>query len=140
MDDKPFLTARFRSAMDYAFELHQNQFRKGAHTPYVAHLLGVTALVLEDGGDEDHAIAALLHDAVEDQGGIQTLDEIRLRFGETVAKIVDGCTDSYKKPKPPWRARKERYLKHLKTPQNRCCGFPWPIRCIIVVQLCAIYA
>ncbi len=87
--------------------------RKGSDVPYVAHLLGVAALVLEDGGDEDQAIAALLHDAPEDQGGREILDEIRRRFGERVARIVDGCTDTYQSPKPPWRQRKEAYLSHL---------------------------
>jgi (p)ppGpp synthase/HD superfamily hydrolase len=82
--------------------------------PYVAHLLAVTALVLESGGTEDEAIAALLHDAVEDQGGWQTLEEIRGMFGEKVALIVDGCTDAYQQPKPPWQERKERYLEKLR--------------------------
>jgi (p)ppGpp synthase/HD superfamily hydrolase len=75
----------------------------------------VTALVLEDGGNEDEAIAALLHDAVEDQGGWETLGQIRLRFGEHVAEIVEGCTDAFETPKPPWRQRKEDYINHLKT-------------------------
>ena len=109
------LTARFEQALQYAFELHQRQRRKGSQTPYIAHLLGVCALVLEDGGDEDEAIAALLHDAAEDQGGLQTLEEIRRRFGEHVAEIVDGCTDTYEMPKPAWRLRKETYLEHLRT-------------------------
>ncbi len=78
-----------------------------------AHLLGVTAIVLEHGGDEDEAIAALLHDAVEDQGGRPRLEEIRGRFGDAVAEIVDGCTDADTVPKPPWRERKEAYLAHL---------------------------
>jgi (p)ppGpp synthase/HD superfamily hydrolase len=77
-------------------------------------LLAVTALVLEDGGGEDEAIAALLHDAVEDQGGRKVLDEIRSRFGEQVAGIVDGCTDAYHSPKPPWRERKESFIAKLK--------------------------
>jgi len=87
--------------------------RKGTNVPYVAHLLGVTALVIEDGGDEDQAIAALLHDAVEDQGGMTTLEEIRSLFGYRVADIVAGCTDSFQTPKPPWKIRKEGYLSHL---------------------------
>jgi (p)ppGpp synthase/HD superfamily hydrolase len=109
------LTERFARAIDFTFYLHQQQRRKGSQTPYIAHLLGVTALVLEDGGDEDEAIAALLHDAVEDQGGRETLESIRLRFGERVAEIVASCTDAYEIPKPPWRERKERYLAHLRT-------------------------
>jgi GTP pyrophosphokinase len=107
------LSHRFLSAFEYAFELHQNQLRKGTLTPYIAHLIGVASLVIESGGDEDQAIAALLHDAVEDQGGLDTLREIKDRFGARVAKIVEGCTDSFTIPKPPWRERKEAYLAHL---------------------------
>ena len=109
------LTERFGQALLYAFRLHQRQRRKGSQTPYIAHLLGVAALVLEDGGDEDEAIAALLHDAAEDQGGLETLEQIRLKFGAHVASIVDGCTDTYETPKPLWRPRKEQYLAHLQT-------------------------
>lgn len=108
------LTARFTEALVYATTLHATQRRKGSNEPYIAHLLGVTALVLEDGGDEDEAIAALLHDAVEDQGGQQTLDAIHARFGERVARIVEGCTDADTTPKPPWRERKDRYIAHLR--------------------------
>jgi (p)ppGpp synthase/HD superfamily hydrolase len=108
------LTARFEEALAYATRLHNDQSRKGTGIPYVAHLLAVTALVLEWGGDEDMAIAALLHDAVEDQGGMDTLADIRRRFGERVATIVDGCTDSYTHPKPPWKQRKEAYIKRLR--------------------------
>ena len=109
------LTERFGQALLFAFQLHQQQRRKGSQTPYIAHLLGVAALVLEDGGDEDEAIAALLHDAAEDQGGLETLEQIRLKFGARVASIVDGCTDTYETPKPLWRPRKEDYLGHLQT-------------------------
>ena len=109
------LSERFEQALVYAFQLHARQLRKGSHIPYIAHLLGVTALVLEDGGSEDEAIAALLHDAVEDQGGLPILEEIRRRFGSQVAEIVDGCTDSYYQPKPPWLQRKEHYLEHLQS-------------------------
>jgi len=109
----PRLTTRFAAAMQFAFELHVDQMRKGTDTPYLAHLLAVTALVLENGGDEDQAIAALLHDAAEDQGGREVLAIIRERFGERVAAIVDGCTDTYESPKPPWRSRKEAYIAHL---------------------------
>lgn len=113
------LTSRFQDALVYAAQLHAHQNRKASATPYIAHLLGVTALVLEAGGDEDQAIAALLHDAVEDQGGRQTLDAIRSRFGERVARIVDGCTDAYQVPKPPWKERKEEYIQHLRSvPQD----------------------
>jgi GTP pyrophosphokinase len=107
------LTARFEKALVFATRLHSEQMRKGSDVPYVAHLLAVTSLVLENGGDEDQAVAALLHDAVEDQGGVDTLREIEDRFGKRVAFIVDGCTDTYESPKPPWRQRKEAYLAHL---------------------------
>ena len=107
------LTPRFEEALIFATQLHARQTRKGSQTPYVAHLLSVTGLVLEAGGDEDTAIAALLHDAVEDQGGLKTLAEIRHRFGERVAGIVESCSDTYTFPKPPWRRRKQAYLDHL---------------------------
>lgn len=107
------LTARFRDALHYAAELHAEQKRKASDVPYVAHLLGVTSIALEHGADEDEAIAALLHDAVEDQGGPATADEIRRRFGQRVVEIVLGCTDADRIPKPPWRERKEAYIAHL---------------------------
>ncbi len=107
------LTSRFEQAFLYACRLHGQQRRKGAGTPYIAHLMAVTALVLEHGGDEDQAIAALLHDAVEDQGGRKTLGEIRARFGERVANMVAELSDSDTTPKPPWRERKRAYLAHL---------------------------
>jgi (p)ppGpp synthase/HD superfamily hydrolase len=110
----PVLSPRFEEALLYANRLHAGQFRKGSRVLYISHLLAVTALVLEDGGDEDQAIAALLHDAVEDQGGLETLAEIRRRFGGRVANIVDGCTDTYEQPKPAWRPRKVAYLQHLR--------------------------
>jgi GTP pyrophosphokinase len=109
------LTPRFQDALTLAFALHKNQYRKSAETPYVAHLLGVAALVLESGGSEDEAIAGLLHDAVEDQGGAAARELIFEKFGEAVAAIVDGCSDSDTMPKPPWRERKEAYLAHLKS-------------------------
>ncbi len=108
------LTSQFVDAFQYAFRLHAHQTRKGKNTPYIAHLLSVAALVLEMGGTEDETIAALLHDAVEDQGGAKTLDKIRTMFGENVAGIVAECTDSFTTPKAPWRIRKEKYLRHLK--------------------------
>jgi (p)ppGpp synthase/HD superfamily hydrolase len=106
-------SGRFLEALEYAAQLHARQTRKGTDTPYVAHLLGVCALVIEHGGGEDEAIAALLHDAPEDQGGHATLAAIRDRFGPRVAAIVEACSDTLETPKPPWRARKERYLAHL---------------------------
>jgi GTP pyrophosphokinase len=107
------LGPRFTEALPYAAELHRQQVRKGSGVPYVSHLLAVAGLVLEHGGNEDEAIAALLHDAVEDQGGAPRLQEIRQRFGDTVAAIVEGCTDTDETPKPPWRPRKEAYIAHL---------------------------
>ncbi len=107
------VTPRFRQALDYASILHARQPRKGTSIPYLSHLLAVCALVLEDGGDEDEAIAALLHDAVEDQGGKPVLEEIRRRFGSHVAGIVAECTDTDESPKPPWRKRKEDYIARL---------------------------
>lgn len=107
------LTTRFTGAVAYAARLHAQQKRKGTERPYIAHLLAVASIVLDHGGDEDTAIAALLHDAVEDQGGRPRLAEIRRKFGARVARIVDGCTDAYTDPKPPWRPRKERYIAHL---------------------------
>jgi GTP pyrophosphokinase len=109
------LGARFEKAMTYAFHTHARQLRKGTGVPYVAHLLGVAALVLEDGGGEDEVIAALLHDAVEDQGGQERLLDIERHFGKDVAKIVAACSDADITPKPPWRQRKEAYLEHLAT-------------------------
>jgi (p)ppGpp synthase/HD superfamily hydrolase len=113
MSQKPVLTHRYQDALVYAARLHADQLRKGTSVPYLAHLLSVSALVLENGGDEDQAIAALLHDAVEDQGGLDTLQDIEQRFGKRVARIVAGCTDSYETPKPAWRSRKEAYIEHL---------------------------
>lgn len=105
--------SRLSEALHLAAELHATQVRKGTSIPYVAHLMAVAALVLEDGGDEEQAIAAMLHDAVEDQGGEPTLARIRAEFGDRVADIVKACSDSVTTPKPPWRERKERYLAQL---------------------------
>jgi (p)ppGpp synthase/HD superfamily hydrolase len=109
------LGPRFLRAFNFATEKHAGQARKASTIPYIAHLMGVASLVLEFGGDEDLAIAALLHDVVEDCGGAPMLKEVRRCFGPRVAKIVDGCTDSDTDPKPPWRGRKEAYLRHLKS-------------------------
>src|SRR5207247_10818469 len=106
---------RASGALRYAAEVHRTQFRKGTAIPYVSHLLAVCSLVLEDGGGEDEAIAALLHDAVEDQGGRGRLEEIRRLFGDHVADIVEGCTDADTIPKPPWRERKEAYIAHFRS-------------------------
>jgi GTP pyrophosphokinase len=108
------LSARFEFALAFAARLHSAQVRKGTDTPYVAHLLAVAAIVLEHGGTEDEAVAALLHDAIEDQGGDPTRQTIRRLFGDGVAEIVDGCTDADTLPKPPWRERKESYVAHVR--------------------------
>jgi (p)ppGpp synthase/HD superfamily hydrolase len=107
------LSNRFEEALIFATRLHARQVRKASSIPYVSHLLIVAGMVLEQGGDEDTAIAALLHDAVEDQGGRPMLDEIRRRFGDRVADIVEECSDAFTFFKPPWRKRKEAYLAHL---------------------------
>jgi len=101
-------------AITYALDIHAAQRRKGAETPYIGHLLAVASLVLEHGGDEEQAMAGVLHDAIEDQGADQEAI-ITARFGVRVAAIVRGCTDADTLPKPPWRARKEAYIAHLET-------------------------
>jgi (p)ppGpp synthase/HD superfamily hydrolase len=107
------LSTRFEQALAYAAIVHAGQFRKGTEIPYLAHLLGVASIALEYGADEDEAIAALLHDAVEDAGGVGRLEDIKSRFGEDVADIVASCTDAYVVPKPPWKERKEKYIEHI---------------------------
>ena len=109
----PVLGDRFTDAFAYALHLHARQARKATAIPYMTHLMAVCSLVLEDGGDETQAIAALLHDGPEDQGGQPVLDEIRGRFGDEVAMVVDGLTDTLLDPKPDWRQRKEAYLVRL---------------------------
>jgi (p)ppGpp synthase/HD superfamily hydrolase len=111
----PRLSPRFDEALGYASNLHRTQTRKGGDTPYVGHLLSVASLVIEGGGTETQAIAGLLHDAVEDQGGAPVLAEIREKFGDDVAVIVAECSDTDEVPKPPWKPRKERYIAHLAT-------------------------
>jgi (p)ppGpp synthase/HD superfamily hydrolase len=108
------LSKRFDEAFLYAHEAHRDQRRKKTDRPYISHLMGVASLVLQYGGDEEQAIAALLHDVVEDCGGAPRLAEIREKFGERVARIVDGCTDTDQIPKPPWRERKERYVERVR--------------------------
>lgn len=107
------LSTRFTDALTFAAELHARQRKKGTDVAYVAHLLGACAIALEHGADEDAAIAALLHDAIEDQGGVAIETAIRERFGDRVAAIVRTCSDSDGDPKPPWRMRKEAYIAHL---------------------------
>ncbi len=108
------LGPRFLRAFVFAAEKHKGQTRKASSIPYIAHLMGVASLVLEAGGNEDLAIAALLHDVVEDCGGAPMLKEVRRRFGTRVAKVVDRCTDADTYPKPPWRERKEKYMARLR--------------------------
>ncbi len=114
MSQSSLLTPRFEQALVYAAQLHRYQSRKGKNLPYISHLLGVCTLVLEAGGDEDEAIAALLHDAIEDQGGQKIRLEIRDKFGYKVSQIVDECTDTDLTPKPPWKARKLQYIEHFR--------------------------
>ena len=127
-----YLTDKFDQALQFTHTLHRKQKRKGTDTPYISHLLGVCSLVLEHGGDEDQAIAALLHDAVEDQGdsydgGVDQLrKDIEGGFGATVLRIVNGCTDADTVPKPPWRERKEQYIAHIQNADSdirfvSCC-------------------
>ncbi|HVK88570.1 MAG TPA: HD domain-containing protein [Kofleriaceae bacterium] len=108
------LTNRFTDALALACELHRSQSRKGTQIPYVSHLLAVASIALEHGATEDEAIAAVLHDAVEDQGGRATAALIRERFGNAVAEIVEASSDTDVTPKPPWKERKQRYLDHLR--------------------------
>ena len=114
MTEKPKLSNRFEQALVYAAQVHENQVRKGSDIPYLSHLLSVAALVLEDGGDEDEAIAGLLHDAVEERGSLEIREAILVQFGERVASIVDACTESCTIPKPPWRDRKLRYIEQMR--------------------------
>lgn len=118
MTDATVLTDRFDRALLYATHVHGGQVRKGTPIPYIAHLLAVAATVLEYDGSEDMAIAALLHDAVEDQGGEPRLSDIRNRFGDRVADIVRSCSDtvvnsSAGQQKEDWHTRKKRYVEHL---------------------------
>ncbi len=109
----PRLTPKFTDALGYAARIHATQTRKASEVPYLGHLLSVAGLVIEADGTETQAIAALLHDAAEDQGGEQTLDEIGQKFGADVRAIVAECSDTFESPKPPWRERKEQYIDHL---------------------------
>lgn len=107
--------ALLKDALAYATTLHADQTRKGTdEVPYISHLLGVCSMVFEAGGDEEQAVAALLHDAAEDQGGREQLGKIERRFGDRVAGIVEACTDTFETPKPEWRPRKEAYVEHLR--------------------------
>jgi (p)ppGpp synthase/HD superfamily hydrolase len=107
------LSPKFDQALQYAALVHAGQKRKVSNIPYIAHLLGVASIALEYGANEDEAIGALLHDAGEDAGGLGRIEDIRLRFGDAVADVVEGCTDAVTIPKPPWRRRKEEYIAHV---------------------------
>jgi (p)ppGpp synthase/HD superfamily hydrolase len=106
---------KISQALLYAYQLHSKQTRKGSQIPYFSHLMGVASIVMEEGGTADEVTAALLHDAAEDQGGEEILSEIRSRFGETVAEIVAGCSDTFDDPKPPWKERKEKMISKMST-------------------------
>ena len=115
----PLLTEKFDQALVYTNSIHRQQIRKGTNIPYMSHLMSVAALTLEHGGDEDQAIAALLHDAAEDCGGQERLNDIRDKFGDDVADMVADCTDSWTDPKPEWRIRKEAYIASIATKPER---------------------
>lgn len=130
-------SARVDRAVGQALELHREQRRKGTDIPYVTHLFAVASLVGESGGSEDEVIAALLHDAVEDQGGADTLARIRADFGAEVARIVEACSDTDVVPKPPWRARKQAYLERLAREDHAvllvsCCDKLHNVRCTLL--------
>jgi GTP pyrophosphokinase len=114
---------RFLDALAYATQMHAGQKRNATEIPYISHPLAVASLVMDYGGGENEAIAALLHDVAEDCGGQAALDEIRRKFGSEVAEIVAGCTDSLDTPKGAWRPRKEKYVEHLR-------GAPGPVRLV----------
>jgi GTP pyrophosphokinase len=117
----------FESALKFASRLHAKQTRKGSDAPYISHLLAVAAIALEHGATEKEASAALLHDAVEDQGGQETLKEIRSRYGKRVARIVAACSDTDESPKPPWRDRKEAFVVRLRTE-------PYSVRLVVAAD------
>lgn len=112
------LSPRFEQALVYATQAHAHQHRKGTRIPYVSHLMAVASLVLEYGGNEDEAIGALLHDAGEDAGGSGRVADIRVRFGDAVADIVEGCSDTDVIPKPPWKECKVAYIAHVGAATN----------------------
>ena len=114
------LGPRFSSALTLAADIHRVQPRKGTQVPYLAHVLGVASLALEYGANEDEAVVALLHDAIEDApdalgpGKADTVRGwIRLKFGDQVLGLVERCTDADEDPKPPWRVRKEQYVSSI---------------------------
>src|SRR5215213_6069665 len=120
-------THAFGNALEFAARLHEKQTRKGSDTPYISHLLAVTAIALDYGATETEAIAAILHDAVEDQGGQEALEEIRRRYGDQVASIVEACSDTDESPKPPWRERKVAFVERLRTE-------PYSVRLVVAAD------
>jgi GTP pyrophosphokinase len=115
------LSKRFVDALNFAVTLHAQQQRKVSGAPYAAHLLGVASIAMEYGASETEAVAALLHDAIEDQGGAAMREQLQRRFGDEVTAIVEGCTDAVAQPKPPWRQRKEAYVAHLRHASPSVC-------------------
>lgn len=111
--NEPLLSPKFALALQFANEIHSKQVRGGLGAPYISHLMAVSGLVMEYGGNETQAIAALLHDAAEDCGGIPMLETVRVLFGDEVAQIIDACTDTVEEPKPDWFPRKKSYLAGL---------------------------
>jgi (p)ppGpp synthase/HD superfamily hydrolase len=107
------VSQRFHDALAYASAMHATQARKGTQIPYIAHLLAVADIILEAGGIEDEAIAGLLHDGPEDQGGLERLADIRREFGARVAEIVEHCSDTFEAKKPAWADRKRAYVASL---------------------------
>src|SRR5438067_2355285 len=130
------LSRKFEEALVYASVVHAGQIRKATGIPYIAHLLGVASIAFEYGADEGEGIGALLHDAAEDAGGAARIDDIRVRFGEKVATIVEGCTDTLETPKPSWRERKEKYLAHLKETDASHGSCPQPTNCLTCAAFC----
>lgn len=112
--DESLLSPQFALALQFANEIHRTQVRKGLGAPYISHLMAVSALVFEFGGNETQAIAALLHDSAEDCGGKKMLERVRGMFGDEVAGIVEACTDTFEDPKPKWGPRKKRYLQAMR--------------------------
>jgi (p)ppGpp synthase/HD superfamily hydrolase len=111
--DQPFFSPRLAQAFNLALEMHSRQLRKSTKTPFLAHLMAVASLVMEDGGNEDQSIAALLHDSVEDAGGKVALKRIQAAFGDRVASLVSEVSETDMDPKPPWKERKDLYLAHM---------------------------
>jgi (p)ppGpp synthase/HD superfamily hydrolase len=105
---------KYKKSLDFAYKIHFHQNRTKTKIPYFTHLVSVSNNVMEEGGTTDEAIGGLLHDAVEDQGGLKTLIKIRKLFGNNVAKIVDECSDTVVTPKPPWLLRKKKYISDIK--------------------------